>query len=352
MLKKDDFYYKLPKKLIANAPIKPRDHSNLMILTRKTGEIETTKFFKIANFLTDKHVLVFNDTKVFPARLFGYKETGGRIEFLILSFIKNTAKAIFKGNLKVGQKIIFKESYCIVDDTKENIVHLVFEKNVNVLDFLNEYGTTPLPPYIHSNSKEINLRKSYQTVYAKSLGSAAAPTAGFHFTKKLLEMLKDKGVQIEYITLHVGLGTFLPIKEEYIENHKMHSEYFEVNKKTWQNILKAKKEGKKIVSVGTTSLRVLESLFKKEWRDEGDKYFGETDIFIYPPSKFKIVDSLITNFHLPHSTLLALISAFVSFPNTENKFINFKTSLAGVAYKKAIDKSFRFYSFGDSMFII
>ena len=217
---------------------------------------------------------------------------------------------------------------------------------------LQKSGHTPIPPYIKSSEKELNLRKEYQTVYADSLGSVAAPTAGFHFTKSLLHKLKVKGVQIEYVTLHVGLGTFAPVKTKNLEDHPMHSEYFEVEKDVAERLNTAKKIGKRIISVGTTSTRTLESISNKAGKLEIKKLTGSTNIFIYPGYKFKFVDALITNFHLPESTLLALVSAFVSSPNTDKKFRSFKTSLIGKAYVEAIKEKYRFYSFGDSSLII
>jgi S-adenosylmethionine:tRNA ribosyltransferase-isomerase len=213
-----------------------------------------------------------------------------------------------------------------------------------MMQLMAKFGHTPLPPYINSNEKESNLRKEYQTVYAKTFGSVAAPTAGFHFTQRLLAKLKKKGVQIEYVTLHVGLGTFAPIKVEKLEKHPMHSEEYSVDKKTFDRLKVAKKSGKRIISVGTTSTRVLETITP-------NKLSGSTNIFIYPPYKFKFVDTLITNFHLPKSTLLTLISAFVSSPNTNNKFKDFKSSLMGKVYLEAIKNKYRFYSFGDACLI-
>jgi S-adenosylmethionine:tRNA ribosyltransferase-isomerase len=222
----------------------------------------------------------------------------------------------------------------------------------DLLEKLQKVGITPLPPYIHSSEKESSIRKKYQTTYAKDLGSVAAPTAGFHFTKELLEIIKSKGVKIEYVTLHVGLGTFMPIKTDRLEDHIMHSEEFFVDHKTLERLKKYKAENKRIISVGTTATRVLESIANGNTNGSTDIFISsETNLFIKPPYKFKYVDALITNFHLPKSTLLALVSTFVCYPNTKNKFKDFGSTIAGKAYNEAIKNSYRFYSFGDSMMI-
>lgn len=341
------FDYKLPKNLIANSPAHPRDHSRLMIIDRKTGQIENHLFFEIEKFLGPNDVLVLNKTKVFPARIFGKKPTGGKVEILLHKNIdKFTWEVLTKPGLRTGQTVTFKGFSLKV--AKRNDELAVIEFNISkdeLIERLRKIGITPLPPYIHSTESEKNLRREYQTVYAKSLGSVAAPTAGFHFTGRLLKRLKKKGVQIEYVTLHVGMGTFAPVKTKTLEEHKMHEEVFFVDQKTFERLVKAKKSGKRIISVGTTSTRVLETISPK-------KLSGSTNIFIYPPYKFKFVDALITNFHLPKSTLLALISAFVSYPNINEKFKSFNSSLMGKAYRKAIKDKYRFYSFGDSSLII
>lgn len=341
------FDYRLPRSLIANFPVKPRDHSRLMIINRNSGQIAHHKFFEIDKFLGPNDVLVLNKTKVFPARIFAKKIAGGNIEILFLEEIKpGIWTALTHPGIKTSTNITLnrylfnaigqKDMTAIID------THLTKNK---IIEILSKYGHTPLPPYIESDEKESDLRKEYQTVYAKAIGSVAAPTAGFHFTKRLLTKLKDKGVQIEYITLHVGLGTFAPVKTKTLEDHKMHEEEFFVDKETHKRLAKAKRSGKRIVAVGTTSARVLETVTT-------GKLSGSTDIFIYPPYKFKFVDTLITNFHLPTSTLLALVSAFVSYPNTNEKFKDFGSSLMGKAYRKAIKSKYRFYSFGDACLII
>ncbi len=341
------FDYVLPKTLIANSPAKPRDSSSLMVIDRKTGKISHHKFFEIEKFLSPNDVLVLNKTKVFPARIFAKKVTGGNVEILFLEEIKpGVWTTLTHPGIKIGTNItlnrfifnaIGQEGVSAIIDT-----HLAKSRMIKIL---KKYGHTPLPPYIESNEKESNLRKEYQTVYAKSLGSVAAPTAGFHFTKRLLNKLKAKGVETEYVTLHVGLGTFVPVKTKTLEEHKIHEEEFSVDRSTYKRLIQAQKKGKRIVAVGTTSTRVLETI-------TSGKLSGPTNIFIYPQYKFRFVDSLITNFHLPGSTLLALVSAFTSYPNTEEKFKDFNSSLMGKAYREAIKNKYRFYSFGDACLIV
>jgi S-adenosylmethionine:tRNA ribosyltransferase-isomerase len=318
-----------------------------MIIDRKTGNIKDKHFYNIADYLTSNDVLVLNKTKVFPARLFVQKVTGGSVELLFLDEVgPGVWKCLTKPGIKPGTILTFKgESFKGVEKDDQTMLidtHLTREK---LMDLLKVYGHTPIPPYIKSADPENELRLKYQTVYAGQIGSVAAPTAGFHFTKKLLAKLKAKGVQIEYVTLHVGMGTFAPVKTKTLEKHKIHEEEFFVGKKTFDRLIKAKKNGKRIISVGTTSTRVLETMTPK-------KLSGSTKIFIFPGYKFQFVDGLVTNFHLPKSTLLALVSAFVSYPNTDIKFKDFKTSLAGFAYQKAIADKYRFYSFGDACLII
>jgi S-adenosylmethionine:tRNA ribosyltransferase-isomerase len=348
------FDYQLPKELIAQSPVNPRDHSRLMVIDRKTlprrqagGKISHHRFFEIENFLGPNDVLVLNKTKVFPARIFGKKETGGKVEILLHKNIDEfTWEALTKPGLKVGQKIDVQGTTLYISQRNGELSIIKFDIPKDVLiKKLKKIGVTPLPPYINSTELEKDLRTQYQTVYAKTTGSVAAPTAGFHFTKSLLTRLKKKGVQIEYVTLHVGMGTFAPVKTKTLEEHKMHEEEFFVDKKTFERLVKAKKSGKRIISVGTTSTRVLETMAP-------GKLSGSTNIFIFPPYKFRFVDALITNFHLPKSTLLALISAFVSYPNTKEKFKDFNTSLVGKAYQEAIKNKYRFYSFGDACWIV
>lgn len=346
------FDYTLPKNLIANYPITPRDHSRMLVINRKNKEISHHKFFEIENLLNKDDVLVLNKTKVFPARFFAKKETGGKIEVLLIEEIKNKVwEAMTSPGLKDGQKIIFGKQ--IFETIGHNDQTVLLKTNLDKFDLLNllkKYGSTPLPPYIHSTQKESELRKEYQTVYAKSEGSVAAPTAGFHFTKELLKRIKNKGIQIEYLTLHVGIGTFAPVKTKKLEDHNMHFEHFEVDKETIKRLNKAKEQGRRIVAVGTTTTRVLETLARNSELKSKNK--GSTNLFIYPPYKFKFVDALITNFHLPKSTLLSLVSAFTSYPNTKRGFTSFNDNLMGKAYKTAIKEKYRFYSFGDASFIV
>lgn len=346
------FDYELPKSLIANSPISPRDHSRLLVVNRKNKEISHYKFFEIEDLLNKDDVLVLNKTKVFPARFFAKKETGGKIEILLVEEIRDKVwKAITSPGLKDGQKIVFGEQIfeTIGHDNQTVLLKTNLDK-FDLLSLLKEHGHIPLPPYIHSRQKESKLRKEYQTVFAKNEGSVAAPTAGFHFTKELLKRIKNKGIQIEYLTLHVGIGTFAPVKTKRLEDHNMHFEHFEIDKQTIERLNKAKEQGKRIIAVGTTTTRVLETLVKDGKLESKNK--GSTNLFIFPPYKFKFVSALITNFHLPKSTLLSLVSAFTSYPNTKNKFTNLKDNLIGKAYKTAIKEKYRFYSFGDASFIV
>jgi len=344
-MKLADFDYPLPKELIAQEPIEPRDRSSLLVLDRKTGEIIHRKFFQIVQYLTKNDVLVFNDTKVIPARLMGKKESGGHQEIL-LTRPANTNDinqwpdewlAIGSPALKTKQVILFDNGLKTeVIDVKNRERIIRFNKNgTDLRNNIFKLGQTPLPPYIKYPTEKSF--KEYQTIYAQKEGSIAAPTAGFHFTKDLIEKLKDIGVELEYLTLHVGLGTFMPIKSENIEEHKMHSEYFQLDEEVAQRLNMAKTNGKRIVSVGTTTTRVLESCLGQNRKLKVQE--GWTNIFIYPGYQFKFVDALITNFHLPKSTLLMLVCAFAS------KELIFK------AYQEAIKKKYRFYSFGDAMFI-
>ena len=339
-MKTDDFDYYLPDDLIAQTPIKNRDESRLLILDKETGEIEHKHFKDIIDYLVPGDVLVLNDTKVLPARLFGVKEdTNAVIEFLML---KEEEHNIWEGlcrpakRVKVGTIVNFGEKLkaeC-VEIGDEGIRKFKFIYEGIFLEILDELGEMPLPPYIHEKLKD---KDRYQTVYAKNVGSAAAPTAGLHFTKELLKRIKDKGILVEYITLHVGLGTFRPVSVEDVTKHKMHSEYYSMSKSTALELNKAKKEGRRIISVGTTTTRTLETIMSlyNEFRECS----GWTDIFIYPGYEFKAITSLITNFHLPKSTLVMLVSALAGKDNILN------------AYKIAVENKYRFFSFGDSMFI-
>lgn len=340
-MKTEDFDYYLPENLIAQTPINKRDESKLMVLNKETGTIEHRHFADIIDYLTPNDVLVLNDTKVMPARLIGQKEdTNGHIELLLL---KNTQNNIYEclckpaKRVKIGTIVNFGDGILkakCIEVKEEGIREFEFLYDGIFYEILDKLGEMPLPPYIHKKLKDKN---RYQTVYAKNIGSAAAPTAGLHFTQELLEKLKNKGITICYVTLHVGLGTFRPVNVEDVTTHKMHSEYYTINEETAKILNQAKKEGKNIVSVGTTTTRVLETVINQYQTFKACS--GYTSIFIYPGYQFKAVDSLITNFHLPKSTLIMLVSAFCSKEIIMN------------AYSEAIKNSYRFFSFGDSMFI-
>ena len=362
------FNYYLPPELIAQESKEPRDLSRLLVLKRKTGEMIHKKFYEILDFLTDQDVLVFNNSEVVKARLIGRKaSTGGRVEILLIrplhkpifDFISwpNKWFVIGKPNLKRGQKIEFEDNLKGKIEVGEEETPLrqgyggprkiiVFnKKGKDLKQEILKLGQVPFPPYIKHPT--ISSFRNYQTVYAKHKGSIAAPTAGFHFTKKILEQLKEKGVGIEYLTLHVGPGTFLPVKIKEVEKHQMYPEYFYLSSSVARRLNKAKKEKKRIIAVGTTVTRVLESCAGKNGLLTSKN--GLTSLFIYPGFKFKFVDALITNFHLPCSTLLMLVSAFArrcTAPGFADRELIFK------AYQKAIKEKYRFYSFGDAMFII
>ena len=340
-MKTDDFDYYLPENLIAQTPINKRDESKLMVLNKETGTIEHRHFADIIDYLTPNDVLVLNDTKVMPARLIGQKEdTNGHIELLLL---KNTKNNIYEclckpaKRVKIGTIVNFGDGILkakCIETKEEGIREFEFLYDGIFYEILDKLGEMPLPPYIHKKLKDKN---RYQTVYAKNIGSAAAPTAGLHFTQELLEKLKNKGITICYVTLHVGLGTFRPVNVEDVTTHKMHSEFYTINEETAKILNQAKKDGKNIVSVGTTTTRVLETVMNQYQTFKACS--GYTSIFIYPGYQFKAVDSLITNFHLPKSTLIMLVSAFCSKEIIMN------------AYSEAIKNNYRFFSFGDSMFI-
>lgn len=336
----NDYNYELPEKFIAQSPLQNRSESKLMILDKNNGNIIHEKFYNIINYLNKGDVLVLNDTKVLPARIFGVKEdTGANIELLLLKNIENDLwECLAKPakRLKNGTKINFNNELVgeVVDKYEDGIVRINFSYKGVFLEILERIGLMPLPPYIHNTLKD---NDRYQTVYANSLGSAAAPTAGLHFTKKLLEMIEAKGVIITYVTLHVGLGTFRPVEVENILEHHMHSEYYEMKEETALILNKAKSEGRNIYAVGTTSTRVLETIITKN--NKFLKCHGNTDIFIYPGYNFKAIDGLITNFHLPKSTLLMLVSAL----SKREYILN--------AYEVAKLNNYRFFSFGDAMFI-
>ncbi|ACZ09298.1 S-adenosylmethionine:tRNA ribosyltransferase-isomerase [Sebaldella termitidis] len=338
-MKLSDFDFDLPDNLIAQSAMEPRDHSKLMVLEKNKQVIEHKKFYNISDYLKKGDVLVVNRTRVIPARLFGKKDTGSILECFLLKRIDlNTWEVLLKPakKLKIGQKLVFLEGKleAVLKEVKDDgnrILEFIYEGNFE--EILDELGEMPLPPYITEQLKDKN---RYQTVYAKEGESVAAPTAGLHFTNELLEKLKDSGVELTEIYLDVGLGTFRPVQTENILEHKMHHEKYHIPEESAEIINRAKREGRRIIAVGTTTVRTLESSNNGAEVISGD---GETDIFIYGDYKFKIVDALITNFHLPKSTLLMLISAFAG-----KNFIF-------TAYETAIQEKYRFYSFGDAMFI-
>lgn len=340
-MKTSDFYYDLPEELIAQVPIKKRDESRLMVLDKKTGDITHKVFKDIIDYLDEGDCLVLNNTRVIPARLIGEKlETKGRIEFLLLKRLEDdTWEALAKPGKRARLGAYFSfgggKLTAEVIEVKEDGNRIIrFDYDGIFEEVLDELGTMPLPPYIHEKLKE---KERYQTVYSKHNGSAAAPTAGLHFTEELLEKIKDKGVKLAYVTLHVGLGTFRPVKVEDVKNHNMHSEFYNISEEACEIINSAKKAGKKIICVGTTSCRTIESASDSQGKLVHGS--GWTDIFIYPGYKFNIMDKLITNFHLPESTLLMLVSALAGKENILN------------AYKEAVSEKYRFFSFGDAMFI-
>jgi len=348
-----DFYYDLPDNLIGQKAIEPRDKCRLLILDRYTKQI-THKYFSDLVAILDKNtVLVLNDTKVFPARLFGTKDTGGKTEILLLKQLSlDSYSAIGKGKFKIGTIINFSPDFFgEITYVNDGEINIRFNQNgTQLIEKIDQLGKTPLPPYIHSEVKEKDLRTQYQTVYAKEKGSAAAPTAGLHFTDKLLKDLEDKEVSIEKVTLHVGLGTFKPVTTEQVLSKTLHSESYILSEKVAASLNKAKSEGKKIVAVGTTSCRLLESLANKEGSIHPGQ--GETNIFIQPGYRFKFVDGLITNFHLPSTSLLMLVTALTLYPNTSEELKNFLDSRIGKAYQEAIKEKYKFFSFGDAMLII
>jgi S-adenosylmethionine:tRNA ribosyltransferase-isomerase len=335
MYKLSEYDYYLPDEMIAQTPSEPRDECKLMVLDKKTGNIEHKIFKNIVDFLGPKDILVVNNTKVIPARLYGQKTTGAKVEILMLEKLEeeNSWKCLVKpgGKIKVNTEIIFSDGLkgLVTKHNNDGTRNIKFVGE-DIWNEINRIGETPLPPYI---TNKIDDDSKYQTKYAKIEGAVAAPTAGLHFTEELLQKIRDKGVQIEEVTLHVGLGTFRPIDVEDVRDHEIHEEFYEVKKESFENIKNAKKEGRKIVAVGTTVVRTLESIAVNE------QLIGKTGIYIYPPYEFKIVDKLITNFHLPKSSLLLLVSAF-----SKRDFIM-------NAYEEAKKENYRFFSFGDAMLI-
>lgn len=373
-MKLSEFDYNLPKELIANSHVEPRDHSRLLVLDRSLGSsrdkqarINHKNFYDIVDYLKEGDVLVFNNSKVFKARIFGKKETGAKIEMLLVRSLVGAIlhcrpssiwEVLVRGKVKVGDRIFFEDGLeAEIIEKKERSCEVRLNASIpEAFGYLEKYGELPLPPYVgksqKSNPKKQNNDFFYQNYFASEVGSVAAPTAGFHFTPELLEKIKAKGVEIVHVTLHVGPGTFLPVESDDITKHKMHEEFFELKKEVWDRVLQAKEEGRRVIGVGTTSARVLESVATENYKlqisnnkqisnikyQTGD-ILGSTQIFIRPPYEFKIVDALVTNFHLPKSTLLMLVSAFAG------------TEKIKKAYEEAVDLKYRFYSFGDSMVI-
>ncbi len=339
-MNKSDFYYDLPQELIAQTPVEPRDSARLLVYDRYNKKKRDLIFKDITSYLRSGDVLVINNTKVLPARIYGKKPTGAHVEFLLHKRLNLTDWEVLVRPARkamIGEKIIFSDklSATVLSIGEEGIRNVRFDFCGVFEDILNEIGEMPLPHYIHTKIKN---NDDYQTVYAKINGSSAAPTAGLHFTPELMESIKSMGVEIVEVLLHVGLGTFRPVKTDNILDHKMHSEYFSVSEDAANRLNKAKSEGRRIIAVGTTSVRVLESAAVEDGKIKASS--GNTEIFIYPPYKFKMVDALITNFHLPESTLIMLISAFCGREETLQ------------LYKYAVDKEYRFFSFGDAMFLI
>ena len=339
-MKTSDFDYYLPEELIAQTPVYPRDTSRMLVFDRAKDSVENKHFYDILDYLKEGDVLVRNNTKVLPARMFAYTPNGAKVEVLLLKrFNLNEWEVLVKPGKKarVGAKLTFNEELSLevlstVEETGSRIVRFEFEGVFE--DVISRIGEMPLPPYI---TKKLEDQSRYQTVYAKTQGSAAAPTAGLHFTDELIQKIKDKGVEIVDVLLHVGLGTFRPVKVDDVTTHHMHSEYYEISKESAEAINKAKREGRRIIAVGTTSVRTLESASDNDGFVKEVK--GDTEIFIYPPYKFKCVDALITNFHLPKSTLLMLVSSL----STRERILEI--------YNQAVQEKYRFFSFGDCMFI-
>lgn len=342
-MRKSDFYYDLPEELIAQTPIEPRNASRLLKVDRRTGEITHSHFYNLCDFLKKGDLLVLNDSRVLPARIYGEKiDNGSFIEFLLVDQRENLEWEILcrpGKKAKVGTRFTFggiltAEITEVLEDGNR-VARFEVKDGYNIFTALDEIGQMPLPPYI---TKKLEDKERYQTVYSNELGSSAAPTAGLHFTKEMLADLQSRGINLAYVTLHVGLGTFRPVKEERVLDHKMHTEHYQLSEETARLINKTKAEGGRVIAVGTTSCRTLESVAAE---NDGKVVAseGDTGIFIYPGFNFKVLDGLITNFHLPESTLIMLVSAFLGYDKTMN------------AYKTAVEEKYRFFSFGDSMMI-
>ncbi len=341
-MKKTDFYYDLPKELIAQTPIEPRDHSRMMVLSRKNDTIEHKYFYDFINYLNPGDCLILNNTRVLPARIYGVKkDTGAIVEFLLLNNLGNDRWETITGpgkRAKVNTEFSFGDGIlsCVIEEVLQNgnrVAKFRYDAS-NIYEVLDKVGEMPLPHYI---TKKLENKERYQTVYSKELGSAAAPTAGLHFTDEIITKIQDKGIKIGYVTLHVGIGTFRPVKADNIEDHEMHSEHYYIPKETAELINETKRNGGRVVAVGTTCCRTLESVMQSQ--GEMKEFDDWTSIFIYPGYKFKCIDALLTNFHLPESTLIMLVSALYD----RKKVLD--------AYNTAVQEKYRFFSFGDCMFI-
>lgn len=339
-MKKSDFWYDLPEALIAQTPVEPRDHSRLMHLSAPGGQIEHLHFYDLLDLLHPGDCLILNDSRVLPARLYGNKSTGAQIELLLLEqkqadlwevLVKPGKKALPGAQISFGGGRLVADVLQVLEGGNRLVK---FTYDGNFYSILEEIGQMPLPHYITAKLQD---KERYQTVYSHEIGSAAAPTAGLHFTLEMLDRLRQKGVKIGYVTLHVGLGTFRPVKVDEITEHKMHAEHYRLPEETARLICKTKQSGGRVIAVGTTSTRTLESVAAKYGEIRADE--GYTDIFLYPGCTFRVLDGLITNFHLPESTLIMLVSAFAGYENTMR------------AYQLAVEEKYRFYSFGDAMFI-
>lgn len=334
-MRASDFDYHLPEEQIAFHPEDQRQNSRLLLLKKKTGEISHKNFYDLPNLLKSGDLLILNNTKVIPARLYGKRESGKEIEILLVNKLNEKVWECLVKNPKNNEELEFDHGLRgTLSKNDSNVWFIEFERDVD--DYIEKYGKMPLPPYINREAQESD-KISYQTVFADKKGAIAAPTAGLHFTTDLLDGIKSKGVEIEYVTLHVGIGTFKPVKVENVEDHEMHEEYREIPQVTADAINRAKSEGRRVVAVGTTVVRTLESSVSEDGKVFPET--GKTDLFIVPGFEFRVIDALITNFHMPRSTLLMLVSAFSTYENI------FK------AYEKALEKGYRFLSYGDAMFI-
>jgi len=351
------FEYNLPEQYIAQEPAKPRDFSKLMVYSTENDRLIIDRFFNLPKYLNKNYFLVFNDTKVLPSRVSMNKETGGMIKILFLlnekiSEINRGKIKIIRGlankKLNIGQRVYFdlkKPKGCLEVIDQEKNIFTFKVKTDNFLKFIYKYAEAPLPPYIKNTKlSKYEQKKKYQTIFAKKIGSVAGPTASFHFTSRVLKRLKQNGIKFCFLTLYIGLGTFSPVTEENIKNKKLHPEYFEIEEKAYKQIKKLKEIGKKLLSVGTTTVRTLESLERVKTKKRRGKIYGTTELFIFPPFEFKMVDALITNFHLPKSSLMMLVEAFLQFKKSRKHLKEL--------YKIALQNNFRFYSFGDAMLIL